>query len=51
MSGPEATPNPSADREPYEPPRLTVLGSLADMTLGNPGPQSDGINPGSRIQR
>jgi hypothetical protein len=50
MARPEPTPDSSAGPEPpYEPPRLTVLGSLADMTQGNPGDQSDGINPGSLI--
>jgi hypothetical protein len=35
----------------YEPPRATVLGTLADLTQGHPGAKSDGINPGSKIKR
>jgi hypothetical protein len=35
----------------YEPPQVTVLGSLAELTLGRPGPKSDGIGPGSIINR
>jgi hypothetical protein len=35
------------EQEEYEPPRLTVLGTLAEITLGHPGTQSDGLNPGS----
>jgi hypothetical protein len=37
--------------QPYEPPQLTVLGSLSEMTLGHPGPKSDGISAGSIINR
>jgi hypothetical protein len=35
------------DGRPYEPPRVSVLGTLAEITLGHAGPKSDGINPGS----
>lgn len=43
---------PQATSEPtYEPPRLTVLGSLADLTRGTITNGSDGINPGSLIAR
>jgi hypothetical protein len=35
----------------YEPPKVTVLGSLSELTLGHPGPKSDGIGPGSIINR
>ena len=36
---------------PYEAPKVTVLGSLTELTLGRPGPKSDGIGPGSIILR
>jgi hypothetical protein len=42
---------PSPAPQPYEPPQLTVLGSLAEMTLGHVAAKSDGINPGSLIGR
>jgi hypothetical protein len=32
---------------PYAPPRMTVLGSLAEITLGHVSTKSDGTNPGS----
>lgn len=35
----------------YEPPTVTVLGSLSALTLGRPGPKSDGIGPGSIVGR
>jgi hypothetical protein len=43
-------PQTPADRN-YEPPKVTVLGSLSELTLGRPGPRSDGIGPGSIIPR
>lgn len=41
--------NPDADeREPYEPPTVTDLGSLAELTQGVPGVnQSDTLDLGS----
>jgi hypothetical protein len=42
--------NPN-EPQAYEPPSATVLGTLADLTQGRPGPKSDGINPGSKIKR
>ena len=49
MTTENETPKSESPR-PYEPPSVTVLGSLAEMTLGRPGPKSDGINPGSFIR-
>jgi hypothetical protein len=45
------SPQNSTPPEPYVAPRAIVLGTLADVTLGHPGPKSDGINPGSLIKR
>ena len=34
-------------RRPYEPPELTVLGTLAELTAGVVPVTSDGLGPGS----
>lgn len=38
---------PLADPRGYQPPRLMVLGTLAQLTLGNPGTNNDFLGPGS----
>ena len=35
-------------RQPYRSPKLTVLGTISDLTRGTQG-QSDGIGPGSAL--
>ena len=37
-------------RRPYEPPELTVLGTLAELTAGVVPVTSDGLGPGSILQ-
>jgi hypothetical protein len=40
---------PVLDRAAYEPPRLQVLGTLAEITRGVAG-KSDGLGPGSAVE-
>lgn len=39
------------ERRPYEPPHLRALGTLQQLTQGDAGGGSDGINPGSLFGR
>jgi hypothetical protein len=40
---------PMPERAAYEPPRLQVLGTLAEITRGVTG-KSDGLGPGSAVE-
>lgn len=50
MTAPEAE-DPSKDRgaRQYEPPRVELLGNLAELTHGIPGPGGDGGFPGGHV--
>lgn len=43
----DAVSDNATGEQAYEPPRVVVLGTLAEMTLGRVAQRSDGINPGS----
>lgn len=47
ITDPAVPARPPADDGSYEPPRVSVLGTLAEMTLGRRATRSDGLNPGS----
>ena len=34
------------DEKPYEPPRVRVIGTIADLTLAGPGHAGDGLSSG-----
>jgi hypothetical protein len=48
-SGEGSTCEPLPGRAAYEPPRLQVLGTLAEITRGVTG-KSDGLGPGSAVE-
>jgi len=48
LHGGNETPR-ATERRPYEPPHLRDLGTLQELTQGNAGGGTDGINPGSLL--